>query len=380
MESLEKPLEAKTYYPRIDLYRFVFTVFVVILHFECFYPTKPKDNIFALYRSVDFFFLLSGFLLFKSLKNQKYRNALDFTLSKAKKLMPVNLVVITAACICTSFPKVFAVKSLLGSCKALFVNLVCSIPNIFFVQLFIPVVEKIIPSRYEAFPMWYISAMIVSCFIWFWILSALRNKNGNDSKYYSWGLVGAVLVYSSVFNLYGKTDVGFDEIVPIFNLPAGFFRGFADIGFGIFLANYEFKIENLKLKYFLKLFFPLLLFVSIFYAKYSVFDYIYIFFCAVTLVFEFSLQETSKFEKFYSFIGKISLYVYFTHAFVIFYEYTPLVQKIPELNDYFYLNIFVRILLVAATSFAAYWLSKPIKTALDKLYSVIKDKYEDCQN
>ena len=374
METLDKPLESKTYYPRIDLYRFVFTVFVVILHFECFYPTKPKDNIFALYRSVDFFFLLSGFLLFKSLKNQKYMNALDFTLSKAKKLMPVNLVVIAAACICTSFPKVFAVKSLLVSSKALFINIVCSIPNIFFVQLFIPILEKFIPSRYEAFPMWYISAMIVSCFIWFWILSALKNKNGTDSKYYSWGLVAAVLVYSSVFNLYGKTDVAFDEIVPFFNLPAGFFRGFADIGLGIFLANYEFKIENQKLRSFLKIFFPLLLFISIFYAKYSVFDYIYIFFCAVTLVFEFSLQETPKFEKFCSFIGKISLYVYFTHAFVIFYEYTPLIQKFPELNSYFYLNIFVRILLLAATTIAAYWLSKPAGVLLNKLYAAIKLK------
>ena len=370
-------LENKVYYPRIDLYRFVFTIFVVILHFECFYPTTPKDNIFALYRSVDFFFLLSGFLLFKSFKNQKYQNALDFTLSKAKKLMPINIVVILAASVFASLPNTFAVKSLFGSCKALFVNLVSSIPNIFFVQLFIPILEKFTPSRFEAFPMWYISSMIVSCFIWFWLLSSLKNKTEANSKYHSWGLVAAVLVYSSVFYLYGKTDVAFDEIVPYFNLPAGFFRGFADIGLGIFFANYELKIENPKLKCFLKLFFPLLLFVIIFYAKYTVFDYIYVFFCVVTLLFEFSLKETHKTNKIYSCLGKAALPVYFTHAFVIFYEYTPLIQKFPELGNHFYIDICIRILLIFVTAFIMYWLSKPIKIALDKLYSVIKYKYEE---
>ncbi len=369
METLEK----KAYYPRIDFYRFVFTIFVVILHFECFYKTKPIDNVFALYRSVDFFFLLSGFLLAKSFKKQKYQNALDFTLGKVKKLMPLNIVVVLAACIVSAFPKMLSVKDLLNSCWTFFINLVSSVPNIFFVQLFIPVLQKIVPNRFEAFPMWYISSMIVSSFIWFWLLAALKSKFGESSKYRSWGLISAVLVLSFLINQYDKTDIAFDEIVPLFNLPAGFFRGFAEIGLGIFLADYRFEVKSPILKNFLKIFFPALLFTMIFYAKYSMFDYIYVFFCAVTIIFEFSLQETPKAEKVYAFLGKAALPVYFTHAFVIFYEYTPLAQKFPALADGFYLNILVRAILVFATAFAAYLLAKPISKLLNKLYSAVKD-------
>ena len=372
MESLEKPLAAKTYYPRIDLYRFVFTVFVVILHFECFYPTKPKDNIFALYRSVDFFFLLSGLLLAKSFKNQKYQNALDFTLGKAKKLMPLNIIVVLAACVLTALPDSFSMKSLFNSCWAFFLNLVSSVPNIFFVQLFIPVLQKFIPGRFEALPLWYISSMIVSGFIWFWLLTALKTKFDENSKYRSCGLLAAVLVLSFLVSQDGKTDVAFDEVVPLLNLPAGFLRGFAEMGLGIFLADYQFLIENLKIKSFLKLFFPILLFVMIFYAKYSMFDYVYVFFCAVTLIFEFSLKETPKAERVYRFLGKSALPVYFTHAFVIFYEYTPLFQKFPELKNHFYLDICIRVLLVFVTALAAYVLAKPVSKLLNRLYSAVK--------
>lgn len=369
METLEK----KAYYPRIDFYRFVFTIFVVILHFECFYKTKPFDNVFALYRSVDFFFLLSGFLLAKSFKKQKYQNALDCTLGKVKKLMPLNIVVVLAACIVSAFPKMLSAKGLLSSCWAFFINLVSSVPNIFFVQLFIPVLQKIVPNRFEAFPMWYISSMIVSSFLWFWLLAVMKSKFGESSKYRSWGLVSAVLVFSFLINQYDKTDIAFDEIVPLFNLPAGFFRGFAEIGLGIFLADYRFEVKSPILKNFLKIFFPALLFTMIFYAKYSMFDYVYVFFCAVTIIFEFSLQETPKAEKVYTFLGKAALPIYFTHAFVIFYEYTPLAQKFPALADSFYLNILVRTILVFATAFIAYLLAKPMSKLLNKLYYAVKD-------
>ncbi len=368
METLEK----KDYYPRIEFYRFVFTIFVVIMHFECFYRTKLVDNVFALYRSVDFFFLLSGLLLAKSFKKQKYQNALDFTLGKVKKLMPLNIVVVLAACIVTAFPKMFGIKSILSSCWVFFLNFVSSIPNIFFVQLFIPVLQKIVPNRFEAFPMWYISSMIVSGFIWFWLLTGLNKKYEESSKYRAWGLVSAVLVFSFLVNQYNKTDVAFDEIVPLLNLPAGFLRGFAEMGLGIFLADYRFEIKSQVLKSLLKIIFPVLLFAMIFYAKYSMFDYIYIFFCALALVFEFSLQETPKAEKVYVFLGKAALPVYFTHAFVIFYEYTPLVQKIPALDNSFYLNILVRAILVFATAFVAYLITKPVSKMLNKLYSAVK--------
>ncbi|MBO4729345.1 MAG: hypothetical protein J5631_13045, partial [Spirochaetaceae bacterium] len=69
--------ENRAYYYRLDIYRFIFTIFVVILHFETLYPSLPKIQHLSksLYRSVDFFFMLSGFLLYKSFKNQHYSNA-----------------------------------------------------------------------------------------------------------------------------------------------------------------------------------------------------------------------------------------------------------------------------------------------------------------
>jgi len=286
--------------------------------------------------------------------------------------MPLNIVIVLAACIVTAFPKSLGLKSILSSCWVFFINLISSVPNLLFVQLFIPVLQKIVPGRFEAFPMWYISSMLVCGFLWFWLLSALSKKYEESSKYRSWGLVSAVLVFSFLVNQYDKTDVAFDEIVPLFNLPAGFFRGFAEMGLGIFLSDYRFEIKSQIMKNFLKIFFPVLLFTMIFYARYSMFDYVYVFFCALALIFEFSLQETPKVRKVYTFLGKTALPMYFTHAFVIFYEYTPLVQKIPALNDNFYLNILVRIILVFVTSYIVFLLTKPVNKLLNRLYYSIK--------
>ncbi|MBO7136380.1 MAG: hypothetical protein J6V73_07125, partial [Spirochaetaceae bacterium] len=88
--------ENKTYYYRLDIYRLIFTIFVVTIHFEQFYRTLPilYHLSRSLYRAVDFFFLLSGFLLYKSFCAKHYANALDFTIAKAKRLFPINFVVV----------------------------------------------------------------------------------------------------------------------------------------------------------------------------------------------------------------------------------------------------------------------------------------------
>ncbi|NLK47082.1 MAG: acyltransferase [Treponema sp.] len=361
------------YFHRIDLYRFIFTIFVVILHFECFYPTKPKEYIFSLYRSVDFFFVLSGFLLYRTFKTKRYTTSLDYVISKVKKFMPLNVIIILLSSLCAVLMPITGIKSLFSMATSFIINFFSSIANLLFLQLFIPVLEKFIPSRFEGLPLWYISALLVSSFLWFQILLHLQKKNGENSKNYAWGLVSAIFIFAFLIQQYEKLDLALD-IVPIFNVPAGFLRGFAEMGLGIFCANYKFELKNKKIINFLKIFLPLILFVLIFYAKYTVIDFAFVFVICIVLIFEFSLEEevSSIKQKIYKTAGNFSLSIYFTHAFVIFFEYTSLLRIYSTFRENFLLDIAIRIILIVSSSLIVYGLSKPVSKMLYKLYSCIK--------
>ena len=363
-----------SYYYRLDIYRFIFTVFVVVLHFEQLYRTLPQLYHLSrsLYRSVDFFFLLGGFLLFRSFKNQHYANALDFTLAKARRLIPINFTVIICTCLFMSLHPIKGMADVFSVIKNFVHYVICTVPNLLFLQEFIPVFEIFCGGDYFI-PLWYISAMLLSSFIWFWFLKAEQHKYGENCKAFSWGLVIAVFLYSYLINIYGSINVS-QGAVPGLNLAPGFLRGLADIGLGIFCANYSVKINNKKIQGLLKLILPLLLFVLAFYAAETVIDFVFIAICAFVLVFEFSIEEEPGLliQKLCKFAGKISIPIYFSHAFVIIIVYTPVFQKWPSIAANVPLNLAVRAVLVAAVSLVFYVISKLLEKPFEKFYSLFK--------
>ena len=337
-----------------------------------FYPTTRFSHYAkSLYRSVDFFFLLSGFLLFRSFSTRRSENALDYTFSKIKRFLPLNIVVIIITCVFTTIEPVTSINKALNIFQSFIVNLLCAIPNFLFLQLFIPVYENFLPTQSDWFaPLWYISALLVSGFLWYWILLFLQKKHEEKSNYHAWGLVAAIFIYCYLLQQYGQLNISL-AFAPIFNISTGFLRGFAGMGLGIFCANYKFELKTKKILKIAKVILPFFLLGLAFYAKATTIDFIFVFATALVLLFEFSLTEEPKkiIKKICIFLNKSCLPLYFSHAIVIVFEYTALVKHFPSLRENLLIDIIIRIILVFSTAFAVHWLTKPITKLLDKFYS-----------
>ena len=77
----------KNYSYAIDIYKFLFTVGVCLMHYEGIYFLSENRMFEGFYLAVDFFFVLSGFFLYRSIKSSKYESAWQYTKKKAKEFM-----------------------------------------------------------------------------------------------------------------------------------------------------------------------------------------------------------------------------------------------------------------------------------------------------
>ena len=365
-------MESKKYFYRIDILRLIFCLCVVILHFETFYPILPV-KVKGFGRAVDFFFILSGFLLMYSFKAKRYKSGFEYFLAKTKRLFPLNFLMLFLFSAFTVFGSLFAHFSLVELVKAVysfFINFFATLPDLFFVQLFIPVVENFIPSRIENIPIWYVSAMLVASFIWYALLLIFSK---DEKQNFSWVLVFPLFIFCYIMNQTKQLALSQGSL-PLFNLPGGFLRGFADMGIGIFLANYKIEIKSKFAETLFKIVLPVFVLLFMNYAMNTAMDFVFIVFTAIFLLFEFSYTTSeSKFlSNFAHFCSKASVILYFTHAFVIIFVYTPLFQKFPQIENNFFTALSVRILLLSAVSFAIYFCTKPVEKLLNFVFGRIK--------
>ncbi len=116
-------------------------------------------------------------------------------------------------------------------------------------------------------------------------------------------------------------------------LLGGFLRGFADMAIGIFFANYKVEIKSKFAETIYKIALPLLVLAFMNFAMNTVMDFVFIVFASVLLLFEFSYKpkESRLWKNLGHFCGKASVVLYFTHAFVIIFVYTPLFKKFRKL-------------------------------------------------
>ena len=364
----------KNYYYRLDIYRFIFTIFVVILHFETFYRTLPKwyHLTRSFYRAVDFFFLLSGFLLYRSFRSQHYTNAMEFTFAKAKRLIPINFVVVIVTCFFINFTPIKNLTGILIIIRGFLHYFISAIPELLFMQEFIPVFTNFCEGDYFI-SIWYISVMLISGFIWFWILTVSQKKFGDSIKINALVGVFSIIILSYIFNEYKQLNIS-QSFIPGLNLPSGFLRGLAEMGLGVFCANFCIRIDNKKILYVLKFLLPISLFIICFYAAGTSIDFVFVILCVFVLMFEFSIQEEpcKIIQTICRFAGKISLPIYFSHIFVIIFIYTPIIQKWDLLYSNFPLDLLVRTVVVCAISFIFYNLSKLLEKPFNRLYACFK--------
>lgn len=85
-------MQKKTEMNLIFFYRIIFTYAIVFFHFDCGYGLLSDLGLVnGLYIATDFFFIVSGYLLYKSFLGNpdKYKNGAAYTFSRIKSLLPM---------------------------------------------------------------------------------------------------------------------------------------------------------------------------------------------------------------------------------------------------------------------------------------------------
>ena len=202
----------------IEAIRFVFMLVIILWHFSRFNPFTHG------YVVVDFFFMLSGFFLFKSYKKNQ-RNAFAYTVDKVKKFAPEYVLM---------FFVVFLVKSIIVY-KDESVNVLCTaIPELLMIQGvgFNTVINT---------PTWYISVMLIAgCLIY----ALLKVKILSEI------LLPILVISIYVYLFHRSPSIETFEKVGLLYLPL--LRGFAGMGYGVMISilsiRYNLVLE-LKYKY-----------------------------------------------------------------------------------------------------------------------------------
>ena len=220
-----------SYCGMIDVYRVIFTLYVTLLHFEMF--MYPDSKTFAGgYLAVDFFFILSGFLVYKSWKSGKYSDAVEFTWAKIKRFFPYCIIVLGLLWIWKTY-QYGVLQGLRGLSLVDFslTELISYSYEIVFLQI-------IAPTGISNSMCWYLSALIVVGFILFIILE--KNKNSSLKT-------GTILFFALVALAYifGENDSINLTIQPTrINITFGLLRGFADMGIGCFISEISERVSR----------------------------------------------------------------------------------------------------------------------------------------
>ncbi len=318
---------------KIELYRFLFSVIIVLFH--CAEHLLYKGKIVYTNRfdlsffthgalGVEFFFLVTGYLLAvyvsKKVKDSKkkkidseslFKETIEFMKKKISSIFPQHIVAFIIAFISIS---VATKAGILDIAK----RLICSIPQFFFIQMSGIKVNDMYPNNIE----WYISAMLICLFI---IYPILRKYFHGFSKFGA-PIIGVLII--------GYINLNFRSIIPgVFRLTnnsifyVGLLRAFAEICLGIFIYTIVDYISNKKLTKKESIFLLLvelgtfcltLLYICSELSKaYEIIALIMIF-TFVTIAFSKKSYLSEKFDnKFFYFLGKISLPIYLSHLSAI---------------------------------------------------------------
>lgn len=285
-----------------DLMRFVFSLVIVIFHFSVSmqYDIKPFNKGFI---GVEFFFLLSGYLLAGSLKkisydkNTIFNDVIGFLKKKCSAFLPYHLII---------FGSVFVVYELIYRWKpgVLIKNVINTVPDLFFIQML-----GFHRTNYLKME-WYISAMLIVMAI----LTPLIIRFRKPMLQYILPIT-AFVCYGYILNSFSSLDLLFEWTGFCY---AGLIRAFAGISMGCFIYTIteaglldkfpkailliaEFGCYALVLFYSYDSGFEM--------SKYAVIPLITI---AVMITFTKKAELSFLNNKFTAFLGKWSLSVYLT--------------------------------------------------------------------
>lgn len=279
------------------------------------------------YLGVEFFCVLSGYLLCEGIKKQKYSNVFSYLDKRIKQLLPYNLIMIFCWLVWNIYVYVIDMEPL-GSELISFIEqkVLYAVVDAFFLQMFFP-------SQILNHAVWYISVLLIVSFFLYLLLSTCQ-------KNVSIGIIAAITIFSLRFvnQTYGNLDVHFGE-TPIFKIAPGVIRGMGEMGAGI-IGNYLIsfiKIEKKKAVV-CKILLLLGAFLIMFKFPHTYLDIVFVLFITFEISLEFvypikfSLCKDKYRSLCFGWMRKASVSIYFSHLLVIqvfirYFSYAELSNK-----------------------------------------------------
>lgn len=318
----------------IEALRFIFICIICLWHYHDAAPWLYHG-----YIAVEFYFILSGFFIFRSyLKNNV--SVLEFTWRKMKKFyLPFLISVILLMALDRKqylFCSDFSADGILSTYFSHFHEL-------FFCQS-LGLTDRVAINH----PLWFISVLLFGGGI---LYSMLKNFKQRAISFY----IPLICLFGFAFVL-GNGNHSLQNQENLFGLQSWMIRGLSDMGLGILTAYiYEKKKEFFNGRSILvnvagivSLFAMLLMTL----AKGN-FDYLAIFF--VPLIIISSFMEKSMLNKVFSHkicltLGGLSMYMYFIHLFVasVYWILDGKIDTFQMFPSHFLLVIYLTSVLVAA--------------------------------
>ncbi len=349
----------------IYLWRIIYTFMIMVYHFDTHFFVRSiacKGGVFGWYIAVDFFFIVSGFLLFKKAEKSKGTlSALGYTIERIKKIYPPYILAFIV-----TFIVIMAVSD-----TALEYWKADGIVNAFLEASLLQGVF-ICKGPFVNYTAWYISVLIIAGFFIYMILSKYK-------KVFLFILapVNILLGFLYLYKFYGSLDVTIATEGWTILTPA-MIRGLAGMSLGVYAAILSKKLQEFlnDKKAFVRVLIKalgigILTFVPIASLRYgeTPYDFLYVIFLflGVTIAFvPFKNEPKPGFKKFIVYSSGLTLNMYLIHNVFREWIFTSIYPKTELLSDKD--KIFIMILYFASVIVASVCMDLLLK-GIKKLFS-----------
>lgn len=323
----------------IEFYRFIFILCICIMHFFTnYYGTLEIKYFGGGYLPVEFFFILSGFLLaLKVDKSSENKSVFDFFLSKLKRFYPIYICALLI---------IFIYYSIIN-------NVIITEPIKFLLEILI------LSAFYGPLnpPSWFLGVLIFDLPIIYFFM--IRYKN----LFYILSPYIVIFIYINILYQYKILDVWYQNYGL---LTIGVYRGIAGILLGCISYKIYDKLKKNRLNksviFFIECMCLFILLKIIFGAARNINDFIVPFLFSILIITAFlpQIKYVSILNtKYISFLGNLTLSIFLNHwiVFQVIFRYLKFL-------DLKYLIIIYIILIICWS----YFLNKVLNNILRKVF------------
>ncbi len=358
-----KASSKKSRFVLIDFLKFIFSIYVAVLHYYAFKLGGVYRYALA-YVIVEFFLIILGFFIFK--RYEKYPSIGD-----ELKEYSIGFYIIKS-----KFNNIYIPFFISYIILFIIMEYVNNTPFLFYFKDFIknlyePMLLPMVGIGNINFhvPGWYVSALFISLLLILPFIECLGVK-----KVLSFSPIICLLIYSYFYNVFGHGDVWYQKVYLF--LPTGLLRAIAGIMLGgvvyivyNHIVNSDF-LNKISLKY-IRVFVMLGWFLLVFNLdrkNAARTDFIcipfYLIFIPLTFYHDSKTVYTELINKTSSYLAKLSLYIYLFH-FIITRIYT---MKLLENHNFLGIESYI-IVVIIFSSFMMFILEK-VKFSMLKHYKL----------